>query len=214
MNAIGRSASCLALAALAAVLAAVGCASVEPKAERGVAPPVGSTWTIEQRNSGSYGKDAQVQVTRGEGTWQGKPVAAYANSGGNTMMVTSEGSWIAFVGRDGKPMLSFDPPLGWQYPLMVGKTWTAKYRMTMHAANKTVDFDMSCRVEGYENVTVKAGTFPAFRIACTNGIGNEDTMWTSPDLGIFVKTKLKRTDKSVFGPGTQEAELIAQTIRK
>ena len=54
----------------------------------------------------------------------------------------------------------------------------------------------------------------AFKIACTSTIGNEDTFWFSADHGIYVKTSLRRTEKSGFGPGTQEAELVSQAIRK
>ena len=62
---------------------------------------------------------------------------------------------------------------------------------------------------GAEKVTVKAGTFDTFKVVCTTDIGNEETYWTQPDLGVFIKTQLRRTDKSPFGPGTQAAELVS-----
>lgn len=111
-------------------------------------------------------------------------------------------------------MLSWDPPLGWEYPLTVGKTWTTAYRMTVHAKNVTIPYELSCKVENYGDVTVAAGTYKAFKIVCTSTIGNEEIFWTSPDLGVFLKAKLTRTAKSPFGPGTQESELITQSIRR
>lgn len=202
------------LGLFAAVLSA-GCAVVEPKAERWVPPAVGSTWDIAQRNTGSYGKNVQFRVTRGDGTWQGMPVLTLSNSLGMTTMVSPEsGRWHAIVGRDGKALMSWDPPLGWDYPLTVGKTWTTSHKMTVHATGKTLSYDLACKVDNHGDVTVAAGTFKAFKVVCSTTAGNEETYWTSPELGVFVKTSLKRTDKSPFGPGTQEAELVAQTIKR
>ena len=200
---------------LCAAVLSGGCTVMEPRAERASLPAAGSTWEVAQRNTGSYGKDVRLQISRGDGTWEGAKVMTYSNSLGMTTMATpDEGNWIAIVGRDGKPLMSFDPPLGWQYPIMVGKTWTTSHKMTVHATGKTIPFESSCKVEDHGEVTVPAGTFKAFKLACTTTLGNEDTYWFSPDLGIYVKTRLRRTEKSGFGPGTQEAELVSQAIRK
>ena len=175
---------------LCAAVLSGGCTVMEPRAERASPPAAGSTW-------------------------EGAKVVTYSNSLGMTTMATlDDGSWIAIVGRNGKPLLSFDPPLGWQYPIMVGKTWTTSHKMTAHATGKTTAFESSCKVEDHGDVTVPAGTFKAFKLACTTTIGNVDTFWFSADHGIFVKTSLRRTEKSPFGPGTQEAELVSQAIRK
>mgnify|MGYP003434349692 CR=1 FL=1 len=163
---------------LCAAVLSGGCAVMEPKAERWSPPAAGSTWEVAQRNTGSYGKDMRLQISRGE------------------------------------PLMSFDPPLGWQYPIMVGKTWTTSHKMTAHATGKTTAFESSCKVEDHGDVTVPAGTFKAFKLACTSTIGNVDTFWFSADHGIYVKTSLRRTEKSGFGPGTQEAELVSLAIRK
>lgn len=193
---------------LAAASLISGCASLEPRAERWTPPPAGSSWEIAQHNMGSYGKDAVLRVTRGDGVWQGAPVITITNSLGMTTMTAPNGHWLAVVGRDGKPIMNWSPPLGFDYPLMVGKSWTTAYRMTL-ANGKTVPYDLSCKIESYEKVTVKAGSFDAFKIVCATNIGNEETYWTKPDMGVFIKTSLKRTDKSPFGPGTQEAELVS-----
>lgn len=203
------------VASLAAVLLAGGCAVVEPKAERYQPPAVGSSWTVSQRSTGSYGKDAQFQVTRGEATWEGKSAIALSSSLGTTTMATPDaGRWMAVVGKDGKPILGWDPPVGWEYPLSVGKTWTTSYRITNHVTKRTTPYDLSCKVESYGDVTVPAGTFKAFKIACTTTIGTEETFWNSPELGIFVKTSLRRSDSSPFGPGTQDSELVSHEIKR
>ena len=205
----------VATGSLAVLVMTGGCAVMEPRAERYEPPPVGSSWTVSQRSTGSYGKDAQFQVTRGQGAWEGKPAVTLSSSLGTTTMATPEaGRWMAVVGRDGKPILSWDPPVGWDYPLAVGKTWTTSYRITNHVAKRTLPYDLSCKVESYGDVTVPAGTFKAFKIACTTTIGTEETFWNSPELGIFVKSSLRRSDKSPFGPGTQDTELLSYDIRK
>lgn len=196
-----------------AILAA-GCASLEPRADNWNAPLSGSSWEIAQKNTGSFGKDAQFRVTRGDGNWQGKPAVALTNSMGISTMVTPEqGRWHAIVGKDGKPMMSWDPPLGWEYPLTVGKTWTTAYRMTLHGKNVTIPYELSCKVESYGDLAVKAGSYKAFKIVCTSTIGNEEVFWTSPELGVFLKAKLTRAASSPFGAGTQESELVAQSIK-
>lgn len=205
-----RAAAC---GGLAALLAASGCASIEPRAERWTPPAPGSSWEIAQRNTGSYGKDVQLRVTRGDGVWQGAPVITLSNSLGVTTMVAPNGHWIAIVGRDGKPMSSWDPPLGFQYPLTVGSAWSTPYRLTL-GNGKTIPYTLSCKTESHEKVTVQAGTLDAFKVVCTTDIGNHETYWTHPDLGVFVKTKLVRDDKSPFGPGTQEAELVSLPAKR
>jgi hypothetical protein len=201
------------VAALSAGLLYAGCTTMEPVTEQWKAPVVGSTWAMAQHNTGSYGKDVEVRSTMGEGTWQGQRVVTFSNSMGNTMMATRDaGRWIAVVDAAGKPLVSWDPPIGWQYPLSVGKTWTSNHRVTLHAANRTLPFDYTCNVAEYTTVTVPAGTFPAFKIGCTSTLGTEDTYWASSELGVMLKTSLKRTADNPFGAGTQESQMVSQTI--
>ncbi len=194
---------------VAAALVTGGCAIVEPRAERWTPPAAGTSWEIGQRNTGSYGRDVVLNVTRGDGVWQGKPVVTIANSQGVTIMAEQNGHWNAVVGRDGKAIMSWDPPLGFNYPMTVGMTSVTPYRMTLGATGRTINYELSCKVESHEKVTVKAGTFNAFKVVCSTDIGNEEIYWIHPDMGVFVKTNLKRTEKSPFGVGTQEAELLS-----
>lgn len=197
------------LAALAALVAA-GCATVEPQITGWTPAPVGSSWEVAQRNTGSYGKDVQFKVTRGDATWQGAPAVAMKTSlGGTLLMRPSDGKWLGMMSPDGKPTVSFDPPVGWEWPLKVGRSWTTRHRMTMLATGNTVEYDFSCKVLDFEKVTVRAGTFDAFRIHCTTSTGSDDTFWTSPDVQPFVKTRLQRNASAPQGAGTQEAELVS-----
>ena len=118
------------------------------------------------------------------------------------------------VGPGGAPFVSFDPPLGWSFPLEPGKEWTTRHRMTLHAANRVIDYDLNCKVEAFEPVTVTAGTFDAVRIGCRTTIDNTETYWTSPDFGIFLKSRLVRGPASPLGADTQETELVVPPIRR
>lgn len=95
---------------LAVAMLLGGCTVMEPKAERYVVPPIGSTWTVAQHNTGSFGSgDVQVQITRGEQTWQGKQVVTFASSQATILANPDTSKWIAFLGPDGKPAVTFDP---------------------------------------------------------------------------------------------------------
>ena len=207
-QAVQRPPRLAALVGLAVLLAASGCASPGPRAARWTPPPVGATWEFDQRSTGSYGRDALVQVSRGDGTWQGQSVVTLATSLGTNTQALPNGRWMAITGRDGQALMSWDPPLGFDYPLEVGKSWVTPYRMTI-ASGRTIAYDLTCKVESHGKVTVKAGTFDAFQVACTTTIGNEETYWANPDMGVFVKTRLRRLASSPLGAGTQESELAA-----
>jgi hypothetical protein len=191
------------------------CANLEPRADRWTPPPVGSSWEVAQRNSGSYGKDVQMRVTRGDATWQGNPVVTLSSSLGMTSMLAPDG-WrqVAIVGRDGKPLQSWDVPVGLVFPLTVGKTWRTSHKLTIHATGKEIAYDFPCKVESHEDVAVRAGTFKAFKTVCLTTLGNDDSFWYSPDVGLVIKTFLKRDEKSPFGPGTQQTELVSVPVLK
>ncbi len=185
-----------------------------PKAERYVAPPMGSTWTISQSNTGSYGSGStQVSTRRDQRTVQGRQLIAFEGSEATILADPATGRWHGFFKGD-TPLVSWEPAIGYEWPLEVGKTWRKSYQMTLHSAKRTVPVEVTQTVEAYEEVTVPAGTFKAFRITSVNSSGDENTYWFSPDLGIFVKGKQRRTEKHAAGPGSRETELLSQTIRK
>jgi hypothetical protein len=198
-----------AAAALAALLAA--CAASPPVWERFTPPPPGASLEYVQRNTGSFGKDVQFTATRGDTSWQGAPAVSMASSLGSTIVQHPQGGTWAVLARDGKPMLSFEPPIAPPFPMKVGASFTRHHTMTMHASGKVVAYDLACRVEGYEKVAVRAGTFDAFRVRCTTTIGNDETWWLSPEVGGILKTVLRRDAASPFGAGTQEQELVGRT---
>jgi hypothetical protein len=176
-------------------------------------PPVGSTWVTAQQNTGSYGSGKrEIPGTRGERMWQGKQYVTFKNPE-QEILADSSGAFHGFM-RGDRLVTSFDPPSNWAYPLEVGKNWKRTVTMTNHATKQKVTYEQSVKVEAYEDVTVRAGTFKAFRVKSSDTIGNDNTMWLAPELGIFLKQNVVRTAKHEAGPGTRETEIISQTIRK
>jgi hypothetical protein len=204
----------LVTAGLAVALVAGGCAMMAPKAERYVRAPVGSTFTYAYHNSGSFGsRTGQLTTKATERMWEGKPIAASESPLGVTLL-NPDGAWPAQLAPDGTLVRSFNPPIGFDFPLTVGKTWTRSYQVTMHATNKTLSFDTTWKVEAYEDVTVPAGTFKTFKIVYSDTTGQETIYWFDPKLGTWPKASFTRTAKFAAGPGTNEVELVSYTIAK
>lgn len=198
--------------AVMSALVVTGCATA-PTLEKYPMPPQGATWTNSMALSGSFGSSRrQAKTTVGTATWEGSNMTAF-HGDPITTFVDSNGCWIAQA-AGGKPIFSWNPPICLRYPLAVGNTWSDNRRVTVYQANRSVDIQSRWNVEAYEEVAVPAGRFAAFKItyAATDGVDRVD--WFSPELGILVKSSVKRTDKHPNGPGSLESELVSHTIRR
>jgi hypothetical protein len=145
--------------------------------------------------------------------WEGKRVTAFVWSTG-VIVLNDDGAWSAMLGPDDKPIVSWDPPVGPDYPLEVGNTWTKSYRLTVHATKQTIPFDMTGKVEAYEDVTLPAGTFKTFKIISSDTAGSETDTWSDPEVGMWIKRIETRTAKHRAGPGKREIQLISQNLPK
>lgn len=193
-----------------AAAALIGCAASAPADVPWKPAPVGASWGAQQRNTGSFGKDTQTQVTRvADMTWNGGPVMAVRTGAGGTLLQRhADGRWLAMLAPDGKPAVTFDPPAGWELPFEVGSRWRRQQKMTNVATGRTLEYEWACTVPAREKVTVPAGTFDAYRIECRTSIGGEDTYWVSPAVHPFLKTRSVRGPNHPMGAGTQETELL------
>jgi hypothetical protein len=201
----------LATAAVTGILASAGC-SIAPKADRPVFVATGSTWVNERRDTGSFGNGVSRVSTKALGpqSWHGRPVRALEGQDGTLYTDPDTGSWIALV-RGTTPVATYDPPLGYSFPITVGKTWTGNTRVT--TPQRTTDVQYTFNVEAYEDVTVPAGTFKAFRIRYTDQYV-ENLQWWSPEHGLWVKTKVRRNASHPAGAGTRDTELVSVAIAK
>lgn len=188
-------------------LLAAGCANTPPKSENYIAPKPGSTVDYRATNTGSFGNGTSVVTTQiSESTWKGEPVLRYDSPFGSTLNNAQAGA-VAVLDSAGRPVMQFEPALGYQWPLSLGKTWESEHTITMAAGNK---YPMKAlwKVEAYEDVTVPAGTFKAWRVTMSDNLGFRQTSWAVPQkLGIFAKRLSERSAAHPQGAGTQLFEM-------
>jgi hypothetical protein len=200
------------IGALAALLGS-GCATVPPTAAQFVHPPIGTTWTQSITSTGSFGSGTtRVTITRGERAWNGARLVSLDSAQGSLLM-TERGALVAYVAGD-KPVRSWDPPHTWNWPLEVGKRSVHGHRFHDYVKGVVEPYVASDTVEAYEDVTVPAGTFKAFRIRSEEDNGFHSVTWFVPTLGFHVKQRRVRSAASHNGPGTQEMEVVALSVAK
>lgn len=186
------------------------CTSAPPKAERYVAPPVGATWKFQVTNTGSFGNadKAEKQISMRDVVVEGKPYHRF-DSGGSATLQTDSAAVFMVLGPGDRPLMRYEPPLGYEFPLEVGKTWTQDIALTEGGTTRT-PMKAQWKVEAYEDVTVPAGTFKAWRIVFTDNFGYKQTTWGMPDtVGVFAKRINERSaTHPQGGAGTQVIELV------
>jgi starvation-inducible outer membrane lipoprotein len=184
-----------------------GCASAPPVAERYVPPPVGATVEYRMANTGSFGASSgTVTIKVSEALWEGRMLRKYETPSGATLQSPSAGVVVVFD-PSGRPMMRYDPPLDFNFPLVVGKSWTTDHELTVGAGTK-MPMKTTWKVEAYEDITVPAGTFKAWRVVMTDNFGFRQTNWSMPDtLGMYAKRISERGQGHPQGVGTQVLEM-------
>lgn len=205
----------LMVSAAAALLLGAGCASTPPTAEKMATAPMGTVTTYHRKSSGSLGTfDGQVVWTHAPATWQGKPVIAFgAPQAGVALHEPATFGMLASLNPAGQPLMSFDPPIDYPWPLQVGKTWTANHTVTLYPSGRTVPTKIEGKVESWGDVTVPAGTFKAFKLVWTMN-GNEfETRWINPAEGLAtIKRHVERPATHPQGAGVLDAELLSRVL--
>ncbi len=203
------------LMAVSALLTAGGCVTTPPQADGFADPQMGSVFTYHRKSSGSLGNyDGQVVWTYAPATWAGTAAIAFgAPQAGTSLHLPSTGSRLADLDPAGKPLYSYDPPIGYQWPLTVGKQWTSRHMVTLHNSGRTVPMTIDWKVESWGDVTVPAGTFKAFKVVWTNNQGEVETRWANPQEGLMtIKRHVERPGSHPQGPGVLDAELLSRGV--
>jgi hypothetical protein len=217
---VGGTRSPLDAALGACLLLLAGCAPAGlpaggPKADGPNWPGAGSSWVIEERDTGSFGSGAQrLTITAlGDRTWEGKPLRALSD-GAVTTYLDDQGSLIART-RGAVLLESWEPVFKtFDWPLRVGKGWPNRFRYRNGERGLTfANVAYDARVEAYENAATPAGAIRAFRIAFGNPFASS-VLWWSPDLGILVKSRDERFPLNPFGTGTRETELVSYDLKR
>lgn len=197
----------------AAVLLSAGCASPPPMPDKLVSVPMGTTTTYHRKSSGSLGNyDGKVVWTHSAATWQGQPVIAFgAPQAGVSLHEPVSFGMVAQLGIDGKPQSSFEPPVNYPWPLVVGKTWSTTHTVTLHATGRALQLKVDGKVDSVGDITVPAGTFKAYKLVWVNNLGEAETRWIGVDDGLAtIKRHVERPATHPQGPGMLDAELLSR----
>lgn len=196
---------------LAIAAAATAACSTPPRAERYVPPPAGATWSYQVTSSGSFGSGVSTLTMRmASGQWQGQPVLRYEYAAGATLQTDRVGL-LATLDRNGNPLMRYDPPLSFEWPLEVGRSWTQQHLLRIGASGEPVPMTSRWKVEAHEEVTVPAGTFKAWKIVMEDNFGFRQTTWSVPEtMGAFARRVNERSaTHPMGGAGVQVMEMTA-----
>ena len=166
----------------------------------------GDSWTYRGK-----GRDGAYTITRRvlrEATFEGSE-AYEVEAGDSRYWYTKRLGYLARVTGD-RTVRRATPPEDWQWPLQVGKSWSATVTWTDGPAqDRRFVLTGVWTVEAYEDVKTPAGTFKAFRVSRREiESGASQDFWYSSAVQGWVK--VRGTDTA---GGTYEEELTAYSSR-
>ena len=228
---------------IAAAFVAAGCATevVEPPVEITPNPDapvteapasygIGSTWVFNHTLNGETVQMTRTLIDRvqrkGREVYVISDAVAYRDPGfpcdgadGSLFDVENDG-WIACT-KDGKVLASTSPYHGsFDWPLEVGKTWRTEYFWTDRVLHP--DWSSSgwkdLAVVAWEEVTVPAGTFMAYKVVRTRGSwasASEDVeiQWYAPELQTTIKIVSHRSSNDGYGGAEHMWELVSANLK-
>lgn len=199
----------------AGIACMVAACATAPQADGPFPAAANTSWTYLRTDTGSFGKGTAYHTNRvlGEQTWRGRKVRATELPTGIRLSDFDKGDWLAMV-KGETTLVTWEPSLGYDWPISVGKSFNRNYRFVNHVTKQTVDIQSTMTVQSHEEVTVPAGTFKAFKVLYTDSMGVESVNWFAPDAGGWVKIQSKRSAKFPAGAGTQDFELLSYTLKK
>lgn len=229
---------CFLMAAAAIALVAAGCVPpapqyeviMDPNAPVTQAPPVygvGSSWTWDHTVNGETERRANTIVEKRD--IDGRVVDVHAASPRNRdpgspcdgangdMFDAVTHNWMACL-KDGEILASVSPHDGWYaWPLEVGKRWRSNYVWTDNVIHPEWSGPSwhERTVVAWEEVTVPAGTFMAYKIVRTKTsweTTTEDTniAWYAPEFGGVVKVISVRGTKDGYGSAEHRSEAVSR----
>jgi class 3 adenylate cyclase len=149
-------------------------------------PSVGTKYTYKIVTEKDSYKRSFVVIE--DGIFEGREVHRVSILGRNEMVIYDKESknWIGVIFdgewvKDAKPHADL-----YRFPLFVGKKYKSKYFYNSEGWSGKIS--RTVVVKSFENVTVPAGTFEAFKII-TKRKGLKDTFWYSPKLRLNTKRK-------------------------
>lgn len=205
----------LALAAVLACTAPTVGAQATSQPGVFVPAPEGTVLVYQRKSEGSYGQyEGPVRWTIGQRDWNGrKLVSSTSERHGIQLLDPGNHAIVAQLSSDGQPLMSFNPPMAYEWPLAVGKAWRGVYELTRYTPPMLSSLTIDYKVETLEEVSVPAGRFMAYKVVTTNSLGETDQTWTVPSLGIgTLKVVRDRPANHPLGPGHLEGVLVSRSL--
>lgn len=176
---------------------------------------VGDSWVFERTERGS---GAKSEVTRKILAIGADDLTIASNESGTA----TEQKWtrdLNYMSGDGKRIWRPHNQTN-AFPMSVGRQWKVDAK-GVNAGGRDNALEGTCKVSAHEKVSVKAGTFDAFKVECdfefyTYGAsirGNGRLVyWYAPAAKFTVRTELMSRDRlTVFTDWTQE--LVSTTVK-
>lgn len=198
------------LAALAFSIALAGCESsgVSRTVQIAERPEwtTGDSWTY--RGRGPAGAYTVTRKVLREGIFAARD-CYQIEAGDARYWYTKQLGYLARTNGE-KTVRIAAPPEDWQWPLQVGKQWSATVTWTDSGEQeRTYVLTGVWMVEAYEEVKVPAGTFKAFKVSRREiESGASQDFWYSPQARGWIKIRGTNT-----ADGNYEEELTAYTTR-
>ncbi len=204
-------------AACAVLMAAVPARAQTPNPGVFVNAPEGTVTVYQRKSEGSYGVyDGPVRWVVGRQEWNGRTlIASVSQRHGISLLDPATHGTVANLTSDGRPMYAYNPPLSYDWPLAVGKSWKVVAEMTIYQPPGVMPLVVEYKVDALEDVTVPAGTFKAFKVVSKNSFGETEQVWTVPSLGLStVKVIRDRPPTHPLGAAHLEGVLVSREAPK
>ena len=185
-----------------------GMPTVSPVVVEFPSHPIGTFWSFVQDNS-ELDDDITINMRiTGRREYRGRETLVteidfpFGDPADTLLRDAETGNEIAYLDDEGVVEEEYDPHNGWLlFPIKVGNTWRATYTVRDSYQSGPVDGPPDTvwdeqevweewKVVAWEEVTVPAGTFMAFRVTLTGASypGPSDvTYWYAPEIGFFAK---------------------------
>ncbi len=172
---------------------------------------VGDEWRWE---GGTYPTFVKVVAVQGDQSEVESNIDAWCQEG--CRYVRDRNSLaISGTNRNGAPVYITGLKV-LDFPLRVGKEWSQRLDLRAGATGAMLPYMNRWKVEAFEEISVKAGTFKAFRISWhQENLGpytwwGNSTLWWSPDAKAFVKRVAGTTSSGGWG---RDWELVSMTLK-
>lgn len=178
---------------------------------------VGSTFAWDATVDGRTQREASTIVDRREFRGREVYVIEYAEplirpatqcDGADSFLIdVATDTWVGCL-KDGSVLARHAPnDFRYSWPLYVGKSWRESTTWVDNIANTKGTFTIDWTVAAWEEVTVPAGTFMAYRVERGDW---PITLWYAPELMLTVKATLGGGDS---GYPAESSGLVAYDIR-